>query len=108
MSDGLAGTPKVAQHSYFTVIANPSRYYWGVFVLVILAVGFNLRVGDQATKSFWLDEVWRAQQIVNTSSYRELKQGNYFGHEAPVLYSEYLLGKLGVSLFGKKELAFRI
>lgn len=79
-----------------------------VFGVVIVCYGAWIRSGDQHIKDFWVDEVWRAQQILHASDYKELQEGNYYGAEAPVQWSEYLFGKVGLQLFGTNEFAFRV
>ena len=75
--------------------------------LVFLLLGVWLRVEDPSIRTFWGDEAWRAQQILHAESYRELQAGKYYGMEMPVQFGEYLLGQVGLSLFGTGELAFR-
>ncbi|MCB0319673.1 MAG: hypothetical protein KDD60_02035 [Bdellovibrionales bacterium] len=67
---------------------------------LVVLYGMFLRVGDQATRDFWLDEVWRVTNIVEHASYKEIPD--------PIHYSEFLMGKLGLKFFGRTELAFRI
>lgn len=79
-----------------------------IFFIAVLIWGAALRINDQWKKDLWVDEVWRAQQILHAESYAELKTGKYFGMEPAVHLSEYVLGKIGLSLFGKSEIAYRI
>ncbi|MCB0353514.1 MAG: glycosyltransferase family 39 protein [Bdellovibrionales bacterium] len=75
--------------------------------LSFLLLGIFLRIEDPATRTFWGDEAWRAQQILHAKSYSSLQRGEYYGMEMPVQVGEYFLGKTGLFLFGRTELAFR-
>ena len=77
-----------------------TRVFFLLLAIAALVYGTYLRTGDQHTKDFWVDEVWRAGTIVQANS--------FFDQEMPVQLSEYILGKLGVSIFGQTEIAFRI
>lgn len=56
----------------------------------------------------WEDEIWRANQILHSSTYWELLQGKYKGGEAPVQLSEWLLGKTGLMIWGNTDFSFRV
>lgn len=58
------------------------------------------RIGNQATKDLWHDELWRANEIVLSSSYFDIKKELHL--------FEYVLGNIGVWIFGRTELALRI
>lgn len=77
-------------------------------MILLIFTGAFYRINDQGSKSFWVDEVWRAQQITLTESYTALQAGEYFGMEAPVQFSEYLFGSVGLAFFGSSEIAFRL
>ena len=75
--------------------------------ILFVLLGIFLRIEDPATRTLWGDEAWRAQQILHAQSYSSLQKGEYYGMEMPVQIGEYILGKAGLFLFGKTELAFR-
>lgn len=83
------------------------KFLFFILFIAVLLWGTALRINDQWTKDLWVDEVWRAQQILHAESYSELKAGKYFGMEPAVHLSEYVLGKIGLYIFGKSEIAFR-
>lgn len=70
-----------------------------VTVLSIL-VGIYYRVGDQATKDLYVDEVWRATVALWTLEDRSV--------DLIARLSEIGLGWLGLSIFGKAEIGFRL
>jgi len=77
-----------------------SNLFFYVCLGSIALQGFLLRSGTQGVRDFWIDEVWRASAVAN-SNY-------YFDIDVPVQFSTFILGKLGILIFGKSTIAFKV
>ncbi len=80
--------------------------FWIFLFTGLIIYGSLLRIGDQNTRDFWCDELWRVEQITKATSYQNLINKSSRKKE-PVQYQEYLLGKLGLKIFKNPHLAFR-
>ena len=73
----------------------------------MLLCAFSVRFPAIPQPYLWLDEAWRAYSIASTHSPSSLIE--YAAQEHLIfLLSEWVLGKIGLLVFGKTELAFRI
>jgi len=84
-------------------LKNFSEY---LLLAVIVIISVYARVPERVPPYLWLDEAWRAVAIEANSSLPGLVR--YMSQTpAAVLPSEWALGRLGLLVFGKQELAFR-
>ena len=77
-----------------------SHGVYRITLICLVVYGAFLRSGTQAVRDFWVDEVWRASAVLH-SVY-------FFDTTVPVQLSTFVLGKLGMFLFGPSPLAFKI
>ena len=77
--------------------------------VALIALAAYVRYRGMSLSDLWEDELWRANQIANSTSYEQLLRGHYKGKEAPVQLSEWILGSIGISIFGSSsDLAYRV
>ena len=81
-------------------VTSLSQGVYRITLVFLLAYGAFLRSGTQAVRDFWVDEVWRAGAVLHS--------GHFFDITVPVQLSTFVLGKIGIFLFGPSPLAFKI
>ncbi len=84
----------------------PPALVLGLFGVVLIAALY-VRWPHVPERYLWLDESWRAELIFTTASPQAAIE--YAAKERLIIQlPEWVLGKVGLSLFGKSALAFRI
>ncbi len=86
----------------------PRRFWVGALaVFPILLVALYTRFPERTPPYLWLDEAWRAYVIISSDSLGATIDYLTEHHRAPLFIPEWALGKVGLHLFGRTELAFR-
>lgn len=75
------------------------NYLFLFFSAIILFLGIYLRTGYRITSELWVDELWRANEVLRIDNYLEI--------EKPITFAEFLSAKIGLFFLGNNELAFR-
>lgn len=77
-----------------------------LLLTLIVVISVYARFPARVQPYLWLDEAWRAVAIELHSSFPELISYMSQSQEA-LLPSEWILGRVGLLVFGKQEIAFR-
>ena len=76
-------------------------------VIILVLLSALVRYPRMLNRLLWGDEAWRALVIFSGDSFTSLLEytDSYYGF---TLFTEWILGRFGIFLFGKTEIAFRL